>query len=742
MKKRIQNIILLFFISSSFSGVEKVGPRLGRIVSSPTHRAYVLKKGNAQQQIPAIVTFDGRADFLSEFGSVRTVIGDIAVVDVFVDQIENLSNHPSVVYVESSVPAKPYLDKSLPLIKVPAARSNFSATGNGVLVGIIDSGIDFKHESFRKADGSTRIKSLLDLSETGNVYGGRVYDEDDINNALTGKLTISEKDHSGHGSHVAGIAAGDGTAETTPGKYSGVAPDAGLVIVKATRDELGSEFQTADQIVALKFIDSVATALGMPYVTNLSFGGHYGAHDGTSPVERVINQLVGAGIPGKAIVTVAGNDRDESVHAKETFSGSKTVAEITFEVENYSAQAGLKNDIIQLDGWYSGNKAVSVTLISPAGKTIGPIAKGSWKEENTTDGSIYIWNGLYESGAWLVPGVNPFNGDNEFFLQIDDAQVGRKPAEGTWTLRLAGTGGTVDVWKNSTTMPMSFVSGDVSSGKISVPGTSENAITVGSFVSKKQWEDVDGNNLTMDPDNLLQIGGISDFSSPGPTRDGRIKPDITAPGQIIASVLSQDALPSEPASIFASGSTQYPNAFVLSGWEYGLNNGTSMAGPHVAGVIALLLEKYPEASAAQLKDMLKESAAVDSKVGTAPNDDWGWGKVDAYAALQTIPREEEQPIKYKLLQVYPNPFTVKTTIEFEIPTALQGRTSLKIFNVLGQLVKELYSSSTASSGTKMYWDARDQLGYAVASGVYFIELNSGSHRETKKIVFVAPGSSN
>jgi subtilisin family serine protease len=738
--------ISLFSLSTAgFSNVNKIGPRLGRLSLSPQYKQQYLKK-RSSQYISTIITFDGNPVELSKAGAkIVTVVGNIAVAKVPAPLLETVANLSSVIYMESSVADRPYLDKSIPLIRANDVRQNLGYTGAGVLIGIIDSGIDWQHADFCKPDGTTRIVSLLDLSIPGPQYGGTVYDDNAINNALMGGGMIPHQDKSGHGTHVAGIAAGDGSSNSALGPLAGVAPDAELIIVKATRDEFGSEFQTADQIVALNFVDSVAAALGKPYVANMSFGGHYGAHDGTSPVERTINRLVGQGIPGKAVVTVVGNDRDESIHATAILSGSQTVDEITFLIDNYSALFGPGNDKIQLDGWYSGNNNVSVTLTSPSGQSVGPINKGEFKEQNTTDGSVYIWNGLYESGDWLVPGLNPFNGDNEFFIQISDEQATRKPAEGTWTLRLSGTGGTIDLYKNSATMPAKFVNGDAEIGKISIPGTAANAITTAAFVSKRQWKDADGNNLTMDPDGELQIGGIADFSSPGPTRnpdETGVKPDIVAPGQIIAASLSQNAMPWELASIFTSNSPEYPNAFLLSDNTHALTGGTSMAAPHVAGSVALLFEKHPNASAIQVKNMLIESTKKDGHVGDVPNENWGWGKLDTYAALLTIPGEEA-PTSYNLLHAYPNPFSSNTTIEFEIPkTDNIEETTIRVFNILGQKVRELFSETAAAHKNKVYWDGRDQMGYTITSGVYIIEFNSGSHREVKKIAFIGPSNIN
>ncbi|NIA29479.1 MAG: S8 family serine peptidase [Actinobacteria bacterium] len=733
-------ILGFFIVNLAFAMSGKLDPALFWITKNPARVKTMqqgLQKTAGEPVVRTIVTFRGNAhDIQSAGAKLISVIGDVAVVDIPPSRLDAIANLPSVLYVEASHSDHAYLDKSIPAIRADDARQSFDVTGRGVLVGIIDSGIYWQHEDFRKPDGTTRIKCILDLSHPGPVHGGTVYSESEINDALNGIGFIDEKDVSGHGTHVAGIAAADGSDNSAFGTFAGVAPEAELVIVKATRDEKGSEFQTADQIIALSFIDSVATALGMPYVVNLSFGGHFGAHDGTTTVERVIDRLVGPGIPGKAIVTVCGNDREDNIHAGAQFSGSKTTAEITFEISEYTAQGGSDNDKVQLDGWYDGKEKVTVTLYSPSGKKIGPVNFGNYVDTKTAEGAVYIWNGFYENGKYLSPGVNPFNNSNEMFIQISDEQAYRPPAEGTWKLYLAGTGGKIDFWESTATMPFAFLQGNIETGKVSTPGTAYNSITAAAFVTKKFWNDIDGNHLTIDSAGQLKVGDIASFSSPGPTRDGRTKPEIAAPGQMIAASLSLDALPPEPASIFLSGSGEFPNAFIMPQELQALSGGTSMAAPHVAGVIALLFQKYPQATALQIRDMLTESAEVDRFTETIPNNDWGWGKLDAYAALNETPNVES-PTDYRFLQAFPNPFITNTTIEFELPvTPTVDVTTIRIFNVLGQQVRELLSEVRSASKQKVFWDGRDNNGFPVSSGIYFIDFRSGNHHEVKKLAFL------
>ena len=727
---------------TGFAGIGKLDPRLGQLALSPEKNAALqaaLHKGSAgEQRIRVIITHDaGLKDIRRAGGSVICSRGDIAVVSVPVSRLEAVANLSSVVYIESPLPAKAQLDESTIAVQARKAQSQRGVSGRGVVIGIIDSGIDFRHHDFRNGDGSTRIKYLLDLSTPGPDYSGTAYDEDDINNALNGIVGLGETDASGHGTHVAGIAAGDGMDGYGYGNYAGVAPEADLVIVKATRDMEGREFLSSDQIIALTFIDSVAQVLDQPWVANLSLGGHNGAHDGTSSMERFIDSMVGPGKPGKVVVTVAGNDGDMDVHAR-TDLGASSDSKISIQVFQYFPQSGPGNDLVVISGWYDGDYSIGVDLIAPSGEKYGPVLPGNVFDRKTDNGAVYIWNGFYENNGSYKPGLNPFNGDREFYIQIIDEDENQTPASGEWQMKFSGIGGEVDAWLASASMDAGFVQGNVAFGKLSIPGTARNSITAAAFISKKNWTDLDGNFLTFDGDGEFEKGTISEFSSPGPVRKGGYqKPDIAAPGQIVASSYSVNAPPSSPFSVFAQSDPRYPNALIDEDGVHGMNSGTSMAAPHIAGAAALILELYPEYSAVQVKEMLITSANADRFVGPAPNDLWGWGKLDIFSALQINPGEET-PTNLSLAEPAPNPFINQTRITYELPLLEEfGDVRITIYNAVGQHVRTLVEEEKNVGSHTVYWDGRDSFGGAVGSGVYLLQMKFGNSKIVKKVVFLS-----
>ncbi len=730
MGNKIIALLFCLCIQTGFAG--QSGPRLYKHLAS--HRKPGTDMVQDQKQVTLVLSFDR---FPGSFnGTILLKRENFAVVRVPVSSIPALLKDTDLIYTEMPVPVHACLDQSLPQIRIPQVWEQQALSGKGVIVGIIDSGIDIYHPAFRNPDGSTRIHSILDLSIPGIRYGGTLYDRHEIDQTLLYPSAFFHTDKTGHGTHVAGIAAGSGKVGGSAESYSGVAYESDLVIVKATRDRDGVNFQSSDQLIALAFIDSVAKALGQPYVANLSFGGHAGAHDGTAVVERYIDSLVGIGRPGKAIVTVAGNDGEDEIHAQVNLTNQNNRQEITFVIESYTSNAGSANDYVQIDGWYSGTTQISVSVISPSGQTFGPVNSGQVIDKQGNDGAVYIWNGFYEESGLYYRGVNPFNGDREIYIQLEDKQSTHPPEPGEWTLVVQGGESQVDFYIANHSFDVEFEQGAVSTGKISIPGTAENAITVGSYCSKKVWTDIDGHRLTLDTQGTLRQGDLSPFSSSGPTRDNRFKPEIVAPGQIIGSALSGDALPFQNLSIFYSSSDSYPYAFWLPDSAYGLSSGTSMAAPHVAGLLALILEKYPQANALQMKTMLTAAGQSDGFVGETPNFLWGYGKVDAQTVFQIEPGQDP-PLQFVLQNPYPNPFDQIVRLAFELPISFnEKKVTLDIFNSLGQRVRLLFQGFPGVGRHHYHWDGHDDYGRVLASGVYFIRMQVENQTFVKKVAFL------
>jgi subtilisin family serine protease len=547
------------------------------------------------------------------------VLGPVATASrVPLAKVAELARDPAIARIEPATRYHVMNDVSVPETGAPTVWTQYSATGQGVIVAVIDTGIDPDHPDFQHPNKTTRILQLLDLAQPGNgPLGGTLFSSAQID------AGIKTSDPVGHGTHVAGTAAGGGQADLA---FSGMAPEADLLIVNASRGGDGS-FSSTDIVNSLAYVDARATALGKPYVANLSLGGHAGAHDGTALEEVAIDNLVGVGKAGKAVVIAAGNDRSGAPrHAQ----GMVEAAGLTINlgVPNYPPQAGSFNDYVAVSLWYEASSDFRITLTSPSNHTFGPFSPNQWNGESgesTTDGLVGVANAL--------GGVDPENGDREVQIVIIDGPT--PPADGTWHIRIDGDTGPVDAYVAQTTIGAQFTNHPAQGGFVAEPGTARNAITVGAYLTKLVWTDLDLNEhdlRTYFPN--AEAGQLADFSNVGPTRDGRLKPEITAPGQEIASTYTADANPSVPVSAYRTPIPQFPNFFLVAGGDYAIQQGTSQASPHVAGAVALLLQLHPDWDQLDLRRALTGSARADAYTGPVPNDFFGFGKLDVLAAVE------------------------------------------------------------------------------------------------------------
>ena len=644
-------IILITTISSGYSGTlnrsdyQKLDPQLAALIEHPDMASLIFhqavgKRTSFPSRLNVIIkTSLSRAELNQYRVIVHCKIGQITTASIFPDELPSLVQNPDIYFIKLPRKVSVLNDVSIPAIRVPEIWNQYGLKGRCVIIGIIDTGIDWRHEDFRNSDGTTRIKALLDFSDPGDTngdeildgtgpFGGSLYLEDQINQAISGGGEVSEKDLVGHGTHVAGSAAGNGRATgngISSNTYVGVAPEADLIIVKAARDKGSRNFYDFDYINAIKFIDSMSTVLREPYVINLSLGGSNGPHDGRDLAEQAIDELVGRNKRGKAIVISAGNDGEKAIHSTGTFTNYNNSYEIRFSIPNYNPNSDNMDDYVFFEGWYSASDIYKIKIITPTNKIFGPVTTGNEYGTDTNEGAIYITN--------AKNGTSPLNGDRQFLVQVYDFTKQNTPASGEWKIIIEGTSGRYDLWLSASTMDAYLTSQTDNSMIVGTPGTAFNAITVGSYVTKVRWIDYDNNDLYI-PN--LELEYASAFSSPGPTRDGRIKPEISAPGEMIAASLSADAFPGSSYSMFETGSNQFPNGYVARDGKHGISKGTSFSAPHVTGTVALLFSYNPNLDAIDVRNAIINSAKKDGFTGSTPNDKWGYGKLDAYNAIKYI----------------------------------------------------------------------------------------------------------
>jgi subtilisin family serine protease len=552
--------------------------------------------------------------------------------------LEALARRPEIAWLKASHGYSLLNDISTTAAHLGSDEANATFTrGAGAIVAVIDTGIVWADLDFRKSDGTTRILGIWDQTLTDAAHPppagfpfGAWYPQSVIQTALNTSGSLLTGDGYGHGTHVAGTAAGNGlrTGKGVPaGTFAGVAPEADLLIVRVFDDQ-GSFCGDCDLTAAVQFVSQTAAAAGKPWVGNMSLGTDLGAHDGTDPDERAIDALVGPGHRGAQLAIAAGNSggRDRSPHAHHWEQALPAVGASMVNAfsPSYTPSGGADNDFIWLDAWYKGADRVTVSLVTPTGITVSAARGADSGIVCTVDGAVQID---------ATNGPDPLNGDNEVFIQLWDSSTCATPLPpkaGGWTIRvttdaIGSASPLFELWSEASAGAMTFASLSVSNTgmSVSVPGTSRHAITAGSYVSKDRWINATNQQTVAQLSTFSGVGSLSGFSGLGPTRDGRIKPDIAAPGEWIGSTLT--------GLIGASRGS----GFTERDGEHGDIRGTSMATPHVAGTAALLLAINPNLEGPEVKAAMTASARSDAFAvapGPLPNTWYGSGKLRALEA--------------------------------------------------------------------------------------------------------------
>lgn len=485
-----------------------------------------------------IIKYSGTLGQVREIAeSVVELSNEFAIVTVREDRLEALAGIEAVEYIE-----KP---KRL-FFQVENGRRVSCMTsvqirppklyGTGVLVAIIDSGIDYANLDFRNADGTTRIYALWDQTIPGNPPEGYVqgteYTQEKINEALqqenrTERMKIvPSEDRSGHGTAVAGIAAGNGRG-SKGARYQGVASESGILVVKLGTPREEGFPRTTELMQAIDYVVKKAQRAGRPVAINISFGNTYGSHTGTSLLERFIADIANL---WKSVICIGmGNEGASAGHTAGTLE-ENTEERIPLAVQ-------MKETAINVQIWKSYHDIVDISLISPAGVQIGPIPEVIGTQRFVVgDTEILLYYGE----------PSPFHVSQEIFIEFlpKDSYI----TPGIWQFVLTPrkiVTGEYDLWlpsENVLNRGTAFRY-PTERGTLTIPSTSQRVISVGAYDS-----------LTF---------AYADFSGRGGL-EGESKPDLVAPGV--------DITAPTPSGIYQTFT------------------GTSFATPFVSGAAALMME--------------------------------------------------------------------------------------------------------------------------------------------------------
>lgn len=495
---------------------------------------------------------------------------------------------------------------------------NTTYKGDGVIVAIIDTGIDWDHPDFRSASDQTKSRILRIWDQTLTPTTGEAapagfsfgveYTQAQINDEIDGSPAgfVREKDTDGHGTHVAGTAVGNGAALST--KYSGLAPNADIVIIKAG----DGSFDTSNIIIALDYLKNLSTSLGKPIVVNMSLGSQTGAHDGTDPLELAIDNFTDTAA-GRIVVVASGNENGDNIH-KQLAIAVGSSASIDLQVPTTTTT--VSQDVFQFTAYANDTSAVTVTVTAPDG-TQATSLSNSGTSVMSGKGKVYMSNF-----------IDPESGDRKVQVYVTRTTTSTDVA-GLWGITIANASTnslTVDSWldtKGDDFSGITLTGGD-SNYLVGTPASATKAITVGAYMAKIDWYGGTSTGYA----GYNYTSGIQDdiagFSSIGPRRDNVQKPNITANGQAVVSCLSSD-----------SGLANSSPYMVVNGL-YRVEQGTSMASPAVAGCVALLLQKKPTATFTEIKNAITTTATKDSFTGATDNNTWGSGKIDVFKAASSF----------------------------------------------------------------------------------------------------------
>lgn len=495
-----------------------------------------------------IVKYSGSLEEVRQFAlQVVELKNEYAILTVREGDIERLSDIPQIEYIEK--PKRLFFQvengrrvSCINEVQNPRLSPVSGALlGRGILVAIIDSGIDYANADFRTADGKTRIYKLWDQTIQGNppegYYQGTEYTREQIDEALAQsgfferRSIVPSEDTSGHGTAVAGVAAGNGRGSGS----AGVAPESELLIVKLGRAREGGFPRTTELMQALNYVVEQALDAGKPVAVNLSIGNTYGGHDGTSLLERFVDDISNF---WKSVICVgSGNEAAAAGHT------SGILTENTEERIQLAVQANQATVNVQI--WKSYVDEIEISLVSPSGIRVGPLSPILGPQRfRAGQTEVLLYYGK----------PSPYSTSQEIYL--DFLPVGSYITQGIWEIVLTPVKivrGDYYLWlpsENVLNVGTGFLYPSEET-TLTIPSTASRVITVGAY-----------NALTF---------AYADFSGRGFTREEeRVKPDIVAPGVNVVTTAVGGGTVTVSGTSFAAPFATGASALMM---EWGIVNG-------------------------------------------------------------------------------------------------------------------------------------------------------------------------
>ena len=523
--------------------------------------------------------------------SVVPLLGGYAIVTLPESMLEEYSRRPQIEFIEK--PTRLYFEdlfskEASCITQVQRDEpGNLQLTGRGVLIGIVDSGVDYRHPAFLTADGKSRILRLWDQSIPGNppegYATGTEYTNEEINEALSlsvqeGRRLVPSEDGSGHGTAVLGVAAGSDFSRGAVNR--GVAYESDLLVVKMGIPRQDSFPRTTELMQGVDYLVRQAIRLGRPIALNLSFGNNYGSHRGDSLLETYLDNVSGM---GKNVICVGmGNNGNDALHTGGKLSPG--------EIQEIELGVGAFEPTLNVQLWKNYEDEMEIYLEHPAGERVGPLFETlgaqRWQAGNT---ELLIYYGK----------PAPYHVTQEIYVDfLPQDEKTPYVDSGVWKIILAARNiknGEYFLWLpgGKTLNPGTAFYLPRPQGTLTIPATARRVISVGAYDARQNT--------------------YADFSGRGCRALPDPKPDLVAPG----------------VDIYAP----------RSGGGYASFTGTSFSTPFVTGAAALLMEwgitrrKDPYLYGEKLKAYLRRGAKALQGSEKLPNDLIGWGRLCLESSL-------------------------------------------------------------------------------------------------------------
>lgn len=642
-------IISLLFIFTSLGifaqrpRYEKMSPFVREAMASALATKQLTRSQSDDRLLTAFVRIDGNAaEVLRQYGCKELArVGDISIAAIPLSKLGALSCGRQVKRIETGRRCSIQMDTTRLVVNAEKVYTGEglpqSYTGCGVVVGVQDIGFDLTHPNFYSADMSKyRIKALWDQLSRDTI-GSTLY----VGRDYVGREALLELKHpidgetQTHGTHTAGIAAGSGAeGNGVVSPYRGMACGADLVLVDNAADNASLidpkdyyKFTYATDALGFKYIFDYAERMHQPCVINFSEGSSQDFHGYDQLYYELLAKLIG---PGRIIVSSAGNDGARNSYIHKNIGKERAGAFIMGNEKRFSCTAKSKQT-------FTFRVSVYDNVASPQIVDISTVNVCNAQDSLLTD-SLLVGGKKYKWRVLAYPNSYDTSETAYDFQLSSPSKLGDSPQV---SLQVMGRDADIELYRMSGYMFPHSLDPVLDAGDcrytIFSPSSSPDVICVGSTSYRTQFVNYLGEKKVYDSG---QKGIRSSFSAMGPTLDGRIKPDVMAPGQNIISSYSTFFI-NNPKNVNASVKSDVRH-FEYNGrvYAWNANAGTSMSAPVVTGAIALWLQADPTLTPADCLEIFAKTCSHYDTSLSYPNNLYGYGQIDVAAGLREVLRRK------------------------------------------------------------------------------------------------------